>query len=83
LVVCNCLMKELQREYRKFLQHEDLLRAKFRHELAIKQQNEEIKQRQFDENKHIIARYVITLYTGIGRRFYVLELSCCKTLELC
>ena len=60
------MMKELQRECRKLLQHEDLLRAKCRHELAIKRQNEEIKQQQFEENKHIIARYVITFYSGIG-----------------
>jgi len=55
----NYVTKELQRECRKLLEHEDLLRAKYRHELAIKRQNEERKQREFEENKHIIARYVI------------------------
>ena len=52
-------MEELQREYRRMLQHEDLLRAKYRHELAIRHQKEEMTQRQIEENKHIIARYVI------------------------
>jgi len=55
----HCMMEELQREYRRMLQHEDLLRAKYRHELAIRHQKEEMTQRQIEENKHIIARYVI------------------------
>jgi len=54
-------MEELQRECRKLLQHEDLLRAQRRHELAIERQNEERKQRQIEENKHVIARYMIQL----------------------
>jgi len=41
------------------LQHEDTLRAQRRHELAIKRQNEEMKQRQIEESKNIITRYVI------------------------
>jgi len=54
-------MEELQRECHKLLEHEDFLRAQHRHELAIMRQNEEIKQRQIEESKHIIARYIIHL----------------------
>jgi len=57
-----CVRQELQRECRQLLHHEDLLRAQRRHELAIKRQNDEIKQRQIEENKHIIVRYVISVY---------------------
>jgi len=75
-------MKELQRECRKLLEHEDMLRAKCRHELAIKRQNEERKQQQIRENKHIIARYVMHFMHWHWWMFiYVLrELSCHYTL---
>jgi len=54
-------MKEVRRECWQLLKHEDLLRAQRRHALAIKQQNEELKQRHIEENKYIIARYVVCL----------------------
>jgi len=60
-------VEELQRDCRKLLQHEDLLRAQHRHEQAIQRQNEEMKQRHIEESKHIIARYLSAFFASIDR----------------
>jgi len=75
--MCGSVLKELQEECRRLLQQEDLLRAQWRHELAIKRQNEETKQRQMEENQHIIARSVIHIV--YCHRWLRCHWSCLKT----